>query len=66
MYDLDIELLDATGARVDQATSYAGLRSVTLDGKAIRINGEIVFQRLVLDQGFYPDGILTAPNDEAL
>ncbi len=37
-----------------------------LDGKAIKINGQPVFQRLVLDQGYYPDGILTAPSDAAL
>ncbi|MCC7354944.1 MAG: beta-galactosidase [Anaerolineae bacterium] len=66
LYDVEIELMDANGAVVDRATSYAGLRSVTLDGQAIKINGEVIFQRLVLDQGFYPDGILTAPSDEAL
>lgn len=66
LYDLEIELVDTKGAVVDRATSYAGLRSVTVDGQAIKINGEAVFQRLVLDQGYYPDGILTAPTDEAL
>ena len=66
LYDLEIELRDASGAVVDSATSYAGLRSVTIDGKAIRVNGKPVFQRLVLDQGYYPDGIMTAPSDEAL
>ncbi len=66
LYDLDIQLLDTSGAVVDQAASYAGLRSVTIDGQAIKINGQTVFQRLVLDQGFYPDGIITAPSDEAL
>jgi beta-galactosidase/beta-glucuronidase len=66
LYDLDIQLLDADGKVVDHATSYAGLRSVTIDGKAIKINGQAVFQRLVLDQGYYPDGIMTAPTDEAL
>lgn len=66
LYDLVISLVDAQGNVVDQATSYAGLRSVTIDGKAVKINGKTVFQRLVLDQGFYPDGILTAPSDEAL
>jgi beta-galactosidase/beta-glucuronidase len=66
LYDLDLELVDSAGNIVDRAASYAGLRSVTIDGKAIKINGEPVFQRLVLDQGFYPDGILTAPSDEAL
>ena len=66
LYDVVIELLDAKGHVVDSVTSYAGLRSVTIDGKAIRINGEVIFQRLVLDQGYYPDGIWTAPTDDAL
>jgi hypothetical protein len=66
LYDVEIELLDADGQVVDQASSYAGLRSVTIHGKAIKINGEVVFQRLVLDQGYYPDGIMTAPSDDAL
>ncbi len=66
LYDVDIELVDAAGHVVDKAASYAGLRSVTIEGKAVKINGETIFQRLVLDQGFYPDGILTAPTDEAL
>lgn len=66
LYDLKIELLDADGTVVDAAASYAGLRSVTLDGQAVRINGRKVFQRLVLDQGYYPDGIMTAPSDAEL
>jgi beta-galactosidase/beta-glucuronidase len=72
LYDLEIELIDADGATLDRATSYAGLRSVTIDGvgsgkpNAIKINGQTTFQRLVLDQGYYPDGIMTAPSDEAL
>lgn len=66
LYDLSIELLSTEGTGVDRIESYAGLRSVSIDGRAIKINGEIVFQRLVLDQGYYPDGVLTAPSDEAL
>jgi beta-galactosidase/beta-glucuronidase len=66
LYDLEIELINADGTVIDKATSYAGLRSVAIDGHAIRINGDAVFQRLVLDQGYYPDGIMTAPSDEAL
>ena len=46
--------------------SYFGLRSITLAPPAILLNGKPVFQRLVLDQGFYPEGIYTAPSDEAL
>ncbi|MAS33858.1 MAG: beta-galactosidase [Anaerolineaceae bacterium] len=66
LYDIAIALLDADGAVIDEASSYAGLRSIMIDGKAIKINGKSVFQRLVLDQGYYPDGMMTAPSDEAL
>ncbi|MEV5422558.1 sugar-binding domain-containing protein [Streptomyces cellulosae] len=66
LYDLRLQLLDAEGAVVDEATSYAGLRSVALHGKRVLINGEPVFQRLVLDQGYYPDGLMTAPTDADL
>ena len=45
----------------DTVQSYAGLRSVRLDGYRFLLNGKSVFQRTVLDQGFYPDGIYTAP-----
>jgi beta-galactosidase/beta-glucuronidase len=66
LYALTLELLDPAGKVVDSVQSYAGLRSVSIDGKAIKINGETVFQRLVLDQGYYADGVLTAPDDAAL
>jgi len=66
LYDLELELLGANGSVLDTVTSYAGLRSVGIDGKAVLLNGKPVFQRLVLDQGFYRDGILTAPSDAAL
>ncbi len=66
LYDLEIELLDTEGATVDSARSYAGMRGIAIDGRAIKINGATVFQRLVLDQGYYPDGIMTAPSDDAL
>lgn len=66
LYPLLLELLDGDGAVVDTADCYAGLRSVAIDGTAVRLNGTTVFQRLVLDQGYYPDGVLTAPDDAAL
>jgi beta-galactosidase/beta-glucuronidase len=66
LYDLRFELLNETGAVADAVTSYAGLRSIQLDGRRVLLNGQPVFQRLVLDQGYYPDGILTAPSDAAL
>ena len=66
LYDVILRLVDGDGALVDEARGYVGLRSVTIDGKAITLNGQPVFQRLVLDQGYYADGVMTAPSDEAL
>lgn len=60
LYDLELRFND------DRVDSYFGLRDIKLDGYKFLINGKSVFQRLVLDQGFYPDGIYTAPSDEAL
>ncbi len=50
----------------DRVHSYFGLREIAFDGDRFMLNGRSVFQRLVLDQGFYPDGIYTAPTDEDL
>ncbi len=66
LYDLTITLAGADGTELDQVRCYAGLRSVGIDGDAVLINGEPVFQRLVLDQGYWPDTLMTAPSDEAI
>lgn len=50
----------------DKVKSYFGLRNVRLDGYKFLINEKSVFQRLVLDQGFYKKGIYTAKDDEEL
>ncbi len=65
LYDLILRV-ENDNKVIDKVTSYFGLRSVSLGKDVININGKPVFQRLVLDQGFYPDGIYTAPSDEDL
>lgn len=50
----------------DKVKSYFGMREVALDGFKFLLNGKSVFQRLVLDQGYYKKGIYTAQNDEEL
>ena len=65
LYDLTLTL-KADGEVMDQIQSYFGLRTVSFDGMKCLINGKPVFQRLILDQGFYPDGIYTAPTDDEL
>ena len=65
LYDLKITVESSENV-YDEIESYFGLRCVSLDGRAFKLNGKTVFGRWVLDQGFYPDGIYTAPDDEAL
>ncbi len=60
LYDMEFTFCE------DKVKSYFGLRDIKLDNYKFLINGKSVFQRLVLDQGFYKDGIYTAPTDEAL
>ncbi len=65
LYDIEFALIKNEEI-VDYATSYFGLREIEIKGYAVLINGRPVFQRLVLDQGYYPEGIYTAPTDKAL
>lgn len=70
LYDVAITL-DAKTPQCDHVESYFGLRKISLgkDDKGlvrIHLNNEFVFQFGPLDQGFWPDGIYTAPTDEAL
>lgn len=60
LYDLVLTYGD------DKVNSYFGLRSTRVDSKKYYLNDVCVFQRTILDQGFYPDGIYTAPSDEEL
>lgn len=60
LYDLRLEF------GMDKVDTYFGMRKLTLTDKLMLINDKPIFQRLVLDQGYYPDGIYTAPSDEAL
>ncbi|MDE6504260.1 MAG: beta-galactosidase [Clostridia bacterium] len=58
LYDVEITFGE------DKVYSYFGLRTVSYDGRKFKINGKSVFQRLVLDQGYYEDGIYTAKEAE--
>jgi len=66
LYDLILEVVDKSGRVLDHVKSYAGMRKVHIQGNRIFLNNEPYYLRLVLDQGFYPDGIWTAPSDAAL
>lgn len=65
LYQLHFELLH-NRVLVDAVESYAGLRQFAIAGNRFFLNGKPLFLRLVLDQGFYPDGLWTAPSDAEL
>lgn len=70
LYDVKIKLFKNEKA-VDEISSYFGMRkfSVEKDRSGIKrlfLNNEPLFQNGVLDQGYWPDGLYTAPTDEAL
>jgi len=58
--------LEAGDAVIDEVLSYTALRSVAVDGHHFVLNGRPFPLRLVLDQGYWPDSGLTAPDDAAL
>jgi hypothetical protein len=66
LYDLTFEVFDASGVLVDRVSSYAGLRKIHIEGNRIFLNNRPLYQRLVLAQGYFPEGIWTAPSDAAL
>lgn len=65
LYDIKYTLF-AKGEKVDEVEGYFGIRRIDICEKKILLNGKPVFQRLILDQGFYPDGIYTASSEEEL
>ena len=70
LYDVEINIV-RDGAVVDHVSGYAAMREISCerdaDGhKRMCLNGEPLFQYGTLDQGWWPDGLYTAPSDEAL
>lgn len=70
LYDLKITLFDANGSVSDEIVSYFGMRDIKLGNvngvTRPLLNGRFVMQLGLLDQGYWPDGILTAPTEDAL
>ncbi len=69
LYDLEVKLF-GDGALIDNVGSYFGMRKIStapVDGvPRMHLNGQPLFQVGVLDQGYWPDGLYTAPTDDAL
>ena len=67
LYDFTIKLKSKDQKQTfDTVKSYGGLRSIEIRKNRVYLNNNPLYQRLVLDQGFYPKGIWTAPSDKDL
>lgn len=65
LYDLTIETI-ISGEMVDKVETYFGMRKVEVVNGKVMLNNHAFYQKLILDQGYWPDGLLTAPSDDAL
>ena len=70
LYDLDIAMTDSRG-KTDKVQSYFGMRKISMKKDSngyirMQLNNDYLFQMGPLDQGWWPDGLYTAPTDEAL
>lgn len=71
LYDITMELENARGEVIDRVESYAAMRELGVQrGSAghlrMTLNGEVIFHYGPLDQGWWPDGLLTPPSDQAM
>ncbi len=65
LYDISFELVE-NNVLIDQVLSYFGMREISIDKNQILLNGRPIYQRLILDQGYWKDSHLTPPDEQAL
>ena len=65
LIDVEVTLIH-DGKKCDTVNTYFGMRKIHVCGEEIYLNNSPLYQRLVLDQGYWPEGLMTAPSDEAI
>ena len=65
LYDLRVTLLK-DGQAVDRVDTYFGMRKVEVRDGRVYLNNSPLYQKLILDQGYWPDSNITPPSDEAI
>jgi beta-galactosidase/beta-glucuronidase len=66
LYDISFTVVEDDTRVLDEVESYFGMRKISIENGKFCLNNRPYFQRLVLDQGYFPDGNLTPPSDEAI
>lgn len=65
LFDVCLQLKNASGEITDEVRTYFGFRKIHTENGIVYLNNKPFYQRLVLDQGYWKNGLLTAPTDEA-
>lgn len=66
LYDVTLTLSDPDGKELDRVQTYFGMREICTENGIILLNHKPYRQKLVLDQGYWPDSLMTPPDDEAI
>ena len=66
LHEITFTLLDGEGAACDRVESYFGLRKIAAEGGRLLLNNRPYYLKLVLDQGYWPESLLTPPSDAAI
>ncbi|HYP53729.1 MAG TPA: glycoside hydrolase family 2 TIM barrel-domain containing protein, partial [Pyrinomonadaceae bacterium] len=66
LYDLTVELVGANNQTLDRVESYFGQRKVSVHNGMVYLNNGPYYLKMVLDQGYWPESVLTPPTDEAI
>ncbi len=65
LYDLKVQLSDGE-QQLDMVNTYFGMRKVEVRDGVVYLNNDRIYQKLILDQGYWPDTMITPPSDEAI
>lgn len=66
LYDITFKLYDENANKLDEVDSYFGMRKIMIDNGQILLNNRVLYQRLILDQGYWRESGITPPSVEAL
>lgn len=65
LYDVNMWVEDGNGAETDRIASYFGMRKIHVENGRLYLNNQPYYHKLVLDQGYWKEGLVTAPSDQA-
>ncbi len=65
LYDLRLQVF-AEETMLDQVDTYFGMRKIEVRDGVVYLNHDRIYQRLILDQGYWPDTMITPPSDDAI